>query len=331
MRRLPIGLRTAAVLLAGLFSSAGDLPPRIIVAYHDSWNEIPAADALSTSIATLPGYLNVVALAFVRPDLRYIGNLDLGSTGLEYHASGRVLRDAIDLLKQRQPATRVLLSVGGATYRGWRRYDEAALARLVRDLHADGVDIDYEPARPGCAPGPDQHVACRSDAVWAALVQRTRAVLPHPALVTASVWSVGAYGEGAFRTSSPASRYTGVMLALLRSPVAAQLDLLSINGYDAGLRYDPLEAFRAYRAVWSGPLALGLAVRSRNGSGPYFTEQQAEALAREVARDRQGAMMLYPLLAMPEGAGSDSFPDGRRIAMALCRGMGMEGCGEAAP
>jgi chitinase len=331
-RRFPWSLlrRCAVLLVAVLSCAAADPPPPVIVVYHDSWDEIAAVGPAATSIAALPGYLGIVDLAFARPDMHYAGDLDLSRTGLEYAYSGTVLRDAIALLRQRQPRTRVLLSVGGAAYHTWRDLNEVAVARLVHDLGADGVDIDFEPAHPGCAAGPDQAIHCRTDAVWQALIRRMRAVLPRPALLTAAVWSVGAYGEGEFQASRPHSRYTGFMLSVLRSPVASQLDLLSIDAYDAGPEYDPLEAYRAYRAVWRGPLALGLEVRRRDGSGPFFAPAQAEALARSVAGDG-GGMMLYPLLAVPEGIKNPDAEDGRALAMAMCRGLGLKGCGTPPP
>lgn len=320
----------AFLLLALLSCGGAGVPPNVIVVYHDSWNEIAAAGPAATSIAALPGYLSIVNLAFVKPDLRYAGDLDLSRTGLEYTYSGTVLRDSIALLKQRQPRTRVLLSVGGAAYHTWRNLNEAAIGRLVRDLGADGVDIDFEPPHPDCAAGPDQAIHCRTDAFWQALIRRFRTVLPRPALLTAAVWSVGAYGEGAFQASRPHSRYTGFMLSVLRSPAASQLDLLSIDAYDAGPDYDPLEAFRAYRAVWHGPLALGLEIRRRGGSGPFFSPAQAETLARSVVRDG-GGMMLYPLLAVPEGSKKPDAEDGRALSMAMCRGLGLRGCDSPPP
>jgi hypothetical protein len=329
--RIPSGFfRQCAILLLALLCCAAGLPPHVIVVYHDSWDEIAAAGPAATSIAALPGYLGVVDLAFARPDLRYDGDLDLSGTGLEYHYSGTILRDSIALLKRRQPRTRVLLSIGGAAYHTWSGLNEAAIARLVHDLDADGVDIDYEPAHPGCAAGPDQDIHCRTDAVWQTLIRRFRTVLPRPALLTAAVWSVGAYGEGAFRESQPRSRYTGFMLSVLRSPAASQLDLLSIDAYDAGPDYRPLEAFRAYRTVWHGPLALGLEVRRRGGSGPFFSPAQAETLAHTVARNG-GDMMLYPLLAVPEGVKNPAAEDGRALSMAMCRGLDLNGCNTPPP
>src|SRR5215471_11057563 len=100
-RRCFVGVLSvaAACVFGAILSHAGDLPPHPIVAYHDSWNEPPAMSATDTSFAALPGYISVVALAFVRPDLRYSGDLDLSNTGLEYPYSGQILREAIVLLK----------------------------------------------------------------------------------------------------------------------------------------------------------------------------------------------------------------------------------------
>jgi hypothetical protein len=316
------------VLVALLSASpaAADIPPHTVVAYHDSWDDVPAASPAASSLATLPGYVGVVDMAFARPDLAYRGNLDLSQTGLEYRVSGRFLRDAIAMLRVRHPATKVLLSVGGAAYGNWHRLNEAAVAHLVHDLDLDGVDIDFEPQRPACGADAGGSVHCATDALWPQLVQRLRAVLPRPALLTASVWSVGAYGEGRFRDAQPHSDWTGLMLHFLRSPAVANLDMLAINAYDAGPDFDPMQAFRAYRALWPGPLALGLAVQRNGGSGPFLRPEQAELLARRVAHDRLGAMMVYPLLARPEGARSDNMPDGRGLASAMCRGMALAGC-----
>lgn len=321
------------VLLLLLFATgeARGLPDHPIVAYHDSWNEMPAATAGETTLARLPGYISIVDLAFARPDLDYGGDLDLARTGLEYRFHGTVLRDAIALLKQRHPDTRVLLSVGGAVYHGWARVDAAAIARLVHDLGADGADIDYEPSVTGCTRAEDDKIYCTTDSSWAALVAKFRAVLPRPALLTASVWSVGAFGEGAYRKSRPVSPHTGLMLRFLQSPAAVGLDMLCLNAYDAGPQFHPMEAFRAYRAVWPGVLALGLAVQRDGGAGPYVSTDRAEALARRVAQDPHGAMMVYPLLALPDGFGSRNRPDGRTLASAICRGMGRAGCDATMP
>lgn len=304
--------------------------PHPIVAYHDSWNEMPAATAETMTLASLPSYISVVDLAFVRPDLVYPGHLDITQTGLEYHVSGQILHDAIALLKSRHPGTRVLLSVGGAVYRNWSALNADGLTKLTSDLGADGVDIDFEAHSPGCDADGNGHIHCRTDEIWERIIHQIRKALPRPALLTAAVWSVGAYGEDDFRLAQPVSRYTGFMLNVLRSRAASDLDLLSIQAYDAGPQFNPLQAWRAYRTVWKGPLALGLAVQRNGGAGPFPTESETEMLAQTVAMDPQGGMMIYPILAIPDGGrGSANLPDGFGLAKAICRGMKLTGCDSA--
>lgn len=320
--------RTLFCLLLTLsICQAADIPPHPIVAYHDSWDETPAAVAEAMTLASLPAYISVVNLAFVRPDLVYRGKLDISQTGLEYNCTGQVLHDAIALLKARHPATRVLLSVGGATYRHWSALEIDALVRLIHDLNADGIDIDFETQYPGCYATGEGSLRCQTDDEWNSIVHRMRAVLPRPALLTAVVWSVGAYGEGEFHLAKPASQYTGFMLSLLKSPAAADLDLLSIAAYDAGSQFDPLQAWRAYRALWHGPLTLGIAVQHSGGDGPFLSAPETETLAQAVAQDPRGGMMVYPILAIPDGRGSANRPDGLGLARAMCRGMKLTGCG----
>lgn len=310
---------------------ADGLPPRPLMVYHDSWYERPATGAGATTLASLPSYMNIVALSFVRPDLVYPGQLDLTGTGLQYGFPGTVLRDAIALLKKRQPGTRVLLAVGGANYVNWRSLNLDALVRLVRDLGADGIDLDFEPEVPGCSVRASGRVSCLSDAAWQDLVGRFRQAFPRPLLLTVPGWSIGAYGEGAWRDAQPRGRYTGAMLGLLRSPQAQSIDLVTIMAYEAGPSFDPWQAFQAYRQVWGGPLALGVQAPPSLSGGPTYTVPMAERLARQVAADPRGGMMLYPLLGTPPGAVGPDNPDGRSLAQALCSGLELGGCDRSVP
>ena len=62
------------------------------------------------------------------------------------------------------------------------------------------------------------------------------------------------------------------MLGLLRSPVAREIDAISIMGYDAGPSFDPVRAALAYRHYWPGALAVGVPVLAGTNGGPRFTE-----------------------------------------------------------
>jgi chitinase len=300
----------------------------LIMAYHDSWRERAGVAADQTTLAELPGYVDVLALAFVKPDLGYRGGLDLSVTGFDYRIDGATLREAIAIRHRRHPGAKVLVSVGGAGYRNWAGLDAVAVGRLVRDLGADGVDVDYETADPGCARGPDGRIGCR---VLPAVIQdiaRLRRELPRPYMLSVGAVSVGAYGEGAFRDATPTGGvYVGAMLGLLRDPVARQIDLISLDAYDAGDSFDPMTAFRAYRVWWKGPLALGVEVRLQGGDGPYPSAATTAVLARQVAQDPQGGIMVYPALESPYGfAPSPTHPDGAGLLRAACLGMGRPDC-----
>ncbi|MDF2619535.1 MAG: glycoside hydrolase family 18 [Xanthobacteraceae bacterium] len=323
-----MALVALAFLLAGGRAQAEAGRP--FLAYHASWYEVPATRAEETTIARLPGYLTHVALSFVKPDLAYKGDLDLSGTGLQYPYSGAVLKQAIALLKSRQPDVRVLLAVGGATYHGWDRLDEAALARLVRDLGADGVDFDFEPIDPRCI-AVQGRMRCADDVLSVSLVRRLRAALPRPAVLSAAGWSVGAYGEGAFAGAPPRSPWTGAMLALLRSPAAAELDLVSIMSYDAGPSYRPAQAFRAYRAVWKGPLALGIPVMPATNGGPRFTIDYTAKTLSAVLSDPGAGAMLYALREEPPGPPGPDNPDYRSLAALICVTLEKPGCDAAMP
>ncbi|MFA5123798.1 glycoside hydrolase family 18 protein [Zavarzinia sp.] len=318
-----------AALAALVPAAAGAGEARPFIVYHESWFERPATGAVATTLAWLPPYASTVVLSFAKPDLVYPGGLDISGTGLEYQFPGSVLHDAVARLKHENPETKVLLGIGGDSYKGgWPAFDVAATAKLVKDLGADGIDLDYEPPNPGCERGADGRIACASDPIWRDLVRRIRAELPRPYVLTIPVWSVGAYGEGEFAASQPVSGYTGVMLDLLRSPEAAEVDALSIMSYEAGPHYDPAEAFRAYRTLWKGPLAIGINVISTI-PGDDWSVPRIEALLPRLAtpEDPQAGAMLYAVLEHP----ADGSADGRAKLKAICRVLGLEGCAQGLP
>lgn len=279
----------------------------------------------------MPGYVNLVALSFARPDMSYDGGLELAGTGLQYPYDGRVLKGAVALLRQRQPGTRVILSVGGSAYPAWHRLNENAVARLVADLGLDGVDIDFEPPEPGCRTEGGR-IRCASDRDFAEIVARVRRVLPRPALIAVAGWSVAAYGEGRWADAQPRSRYTGMMLNLLRGPAAGSIDLVSIMAYEAGPTYNAWEAFQAYRSVWAGSLVLGFHVPpQRQPNEPVHTLAFIADLTARVRADENGGAMLYSLSAAPPGPISPANPDAKAAAATICRSLELQGCGQPLP
>ncbi|WP_372014682.1 hypothetical protein [Tistrella mobilis] len=312
------------------------LPQPFSMAYYESWEEIPVALGSATRLAMTPDHVDVQVLGFVKPDLVYPGGLDLTETGLQAPVPGPVLADAVRALKARAPAMKVLLAVGGSGYvDGWRRYDPRALARLVTDLGLDGVDLDYEPAKPDCQTAEARRgptVVCRTDLTWSRLIADTRAVLPRPMMLSIPGWSTGAYGSGAFQTEPPGGPYTGSMLWLGRDrEAAAAVDLVAIMAYAAGPSYDPERAFAAYRAIWDGPLALGLIVPPDPTGQPVPAIDAIRDLAARLKNQEQAGVMVYGMLGTPPSGPSAATPSGGMMLRAVCEGFGRDGCDAVLP
>ena len=311
--------RWLALTFLLLWSPAKAEPP-LLMGFYESWSERPGAPPPATRLANLPQHLDILALGFARPDLSYSGDNDLTATGLEMPFGVAETAEALALFRQRSPRTRILLSLGGATYDRGDAFAPEAAARLVAALGIDGVDLDYEPTDPGCHPRPERNdIVCESDAVWAEIIRRTRTHLPRPALVTAQAWSVGAYGTGRFADAVPAARHTGSMLWLGREAVAAELDLVAIMAYGAGRRFDPLLAFAAYRDIWPGRLLLGARIGGTGGGGPPATASTLTRYAKEMARDPRAGVMLYTLAAGTSHRPSRASLDGRAAVATVCR------------
>src|SRR5579883_426299 len=116
----------------------------LFVGYFETWDPDYQTDGTKTTLGNLPGYVNVVNLAFMKPDATYRkGSLNYAGTGLEFnYATGAVLQQAIAYLHQQHPGTKVLVSVGGADYTNWQGLNVQAIADFVTDFGLDGVDID---------------------------------------------------------------------------------------------------------------------------------------------------------------------------------------------
>ena len=309
-RRALLGL--AALPAAG----SAAMPAAPLLAYVESWLERPATTPGELRLASPPAGLDLMALAFARPEMRYAGGLSLAGTGLQFSAGGAVLRQGLALARRSRPGLRIILSVGGATYQsGWGQLDAGHVAALVTDFGLDGVDVDFEPADPGCGPGAEGRVRCRSDAALIGAVTALRAALPRPALLTVAGWSTGAYGEGAFRTAPPGGHWMGSMLALLRHPVAATIDAVNVMSYDAGASYRSEQAAAAYRAAWPGTLLLGVAVPGLHASRPHATLRHAAAIGAIARTIPPAGVFIYGLLGESLG------PDGPALLAAASGGL----------
>jgi chitinase len=297
-------------------AGGGTSSGKLFVGYYQTWSDSWKANGADTILAKLPGYVNVVNLAFAEPNMSYTpGSLSLGGTGIGVPYDGPTLKAAVAALHQAHPGTKVLISVGGATFPNWAGFNAGAVAAFVKDFGLDGADLDYEPANPACS-NAGGTVSCPSDAEYVGVVKSMRAALPHPHWVTTAAWSVGAYGEGQWASEPPSSAYAGITLAVLKQAGSA-LDLVNVMSYDASPAYNPQHALAAYQHYYSGKIAMGIEVPPEAWGGHIETVSEIDTLANAVNASGAAGLMLWSI-QKPGPA--------QQFATEMCTKLGLGGC-----
>jgi chitinase len=286
----------------------------IFFSYYASWNA--RADTSSASdevLSDLPPEIGIVALAFARPDMTFLGE-SLSGSGLEMPYKTTVLITSIQKLRRRNPHVKILVSIGGESYTAWQRLDAKAIAGFVKTLGLDGIDIDFEPLSPNChAVG--ARITCDTDPLLTRVVASLRAALPRPLVLSLSVVNVGAYGEKAWRNSKPVgSESYGLDLAVLRDPsFAAQIDLISIMAYDAGPSYRPDEALAAIRSYFEGPILVGFTPPPEAWGGHRYSTREVDTVLRNALNHGGAGAMLFSIgKPAPQNPSLES-PDAARL------------------
>ncbi|MGH8002059.1 MAG: glycosyl hydrolase family 18 protein [Brasilonema sp.] len=312
--------------LLGLNQANAATNEKVFVGYFESWSEKSASTPEQLQLANIAPYVNMVMVSFMKPDGTYNkGSYDLSTTGLNFTADGKVVKDAIALLKQRNSGTKVLLSVGGASYTNFAQLNATAIANVVADFGFDGVDIDYESNNAKCS-SVGGKMSCTSDDEFRSVVSQIRQVLPKPYLVTVAAWSIGAYGEGQWANSQPQGQKTGLLLNLLRSSEAAMIDQLNVMSYDAGTTYNPQEALAAYQNYFSGKVVMGVEVPPEAWGGHVYTIPEVQSLGQAVVNKNAAGLMLWSLQKQPEGTPSDNNPTAETIAKTSCQILSLSNC-----
>jgi len=306
-----------------LLSKSSD---KIFVGYFVAADEKNARKPEDTGLAKLPSYVNIVNIAGMNPSSTYLGDLNLKSCGIDLPYSGKKAKQAIAILKQRNPETKVFISLGAPSEEAWINLNETSIIRLVQDLGLDGVDIDYEPSVPGCVQH-DGDVSCKTDAHYIEIIKRLRGALPRPYLLTVAAWSIGAYGQGNFQDSLPKGNYTGLSVNMLRQ-VGEDLDIVHIMSYDAGNTYDPIEAYRAYSSLYKGKITIGVEVPPEAWGGHTYTMSQVNSLAEFVNEEGAAGLMMWSLQKKPSGPITDDNPDCQLIAQGACLKLGLLNCND---
>src|SRR5829696_8678401 len=118
-------LSMPSLLLAA--EGTGNLPRCFFAAYLPSWS-VTAEQGIDRDVVELPDRIDVVQLAFMRPDASYASDSGFVGTGLEFSYPASVLKDSLALLRARRPDIKVLVSVGGETYANWTELNSTAIS-----------------------------------------------------------------------------------------------------------------------------------------------------------------------------------------------------------
>ena len=285
-----------------------------IVGYFETWQATGTWESATYSIATVPSYVNTMPLAFAKPDSVYTaGSFNFAGAGLGIAASPQVAVGAIKLARAK--GQKVLLSVGGATYPNFAALNVPAIMALVKDLGVDGVDLDYEADTNGCTNLNTASLSCPTDTQLISVITQLRAGLDaiRPGMtLSAAVWSIGAYGTTTFPTTTylPGGSKSALWVNPLKQ-VGNKLDEIYIMSYDAGnassTGYNPISAFKAYKAIYTGPIYLGVEVPPEAWGGNVTTPAQAQSLATQVSQLGGAGIMLWALQVQGLGYTSNSF------------------------
>jgi len=282
------------------------------VGYFQSWSERYYTDPALTPLANLPSYVNYVNLAFMAPNTSYAGGVTLEGTGLAFWSEPSVVMESIRILKERNPGTKVLVSVGGALLTNFEELNAQGIALFVQEFGLDGVDLDFEVVDADCQQNDQGFISCHTDELYISTVEALRSALPDDKILTAAVWSIGAFGEGEFADAQPIGSLTGSSIVMLKT-VGTLLESINVMAYDAGSIYSPELAYMAYSKLFDGPVTLGMEISNHSWGGHVLSMEEVDRLSRFV-KDRGGAGMMLWSLQKP----ADQGPDAQTVSQEVC-------------
>lgn len=174
----------------------------------------------------------------------------------------------------------IFLSVGGATYPWYSSTaNYSAMVSLAVDLGLDGIDIDYE-IEPSCSGIDTSSPYCSTDDEIITIIKNLKSAIKSAKanlLITAAVYSVGAYGTTDFPQSTyfkGGSKHTGMWVnPLLKA--GDYIDGIFVMSYDAGTSYNSNDAFDAYKNIYDGKIWTGLEVPPEAWGGHELTSSEA--------------------------------------------------------
>jgi GH18 family chitinase len=223
-----------------------------VATYLESW-AVPFSVSSNNDISNLDSNIDTVYLSFASPDNTYTkGDFTFSNTGLNFSMDFKTVVESIRILKKRKVT--VLLAVGGGSY--WsnpKPFNHLGCIDLMNDLGCDGIDIDWE-------------VGITDDRA------PLNAISTMYLLMGGKRISFTCFSTGAFEASLN-DKYRGMNIRTIKE-CKEYLDNVNVMAYDAGKDFDSIAAFKAYRAIYDGPINIGFQIGKQGwGDALLFKEE----------------------------------------------------------
>ncbi len=317
-------LIAAIAPLASCAALASDLPPealsanqnaRVYVGYYPTWSDnwfdatgkTPGQVYQASKFARTPANYTHVMASFAQPNFSWGGlaSNTWSGTGLEFSATPKDIKAAIDVLHMRQ--IKVVLAVGGVNYNDWSALAAegqagqgpitTAFTSLLVDLGFDGLDVDYEA---------DADVGRYANASKA--LRKAVDVAGGGRILTMAGWSTGADCTAATAGDAACTGKlsywggnAGRERLLVRNypAVAAGFDMVNVMSYDARYEhYDAAVGWKQYRGLFPKHTVVSVgfqpAPEGWAGGNLVVKNTDAQCTGSRVLQDQYGATLNVP-------------------------------------
>lgn len=264
---------------------------RMYIGYAGTWN----TSLYDLTPANIPNYITHVNLAFAKPNTGYVKGsfaFDQQVAGFEFAEGASTpngqrtftpqqaqdLRSNIAALRAR--GTQVWVSIGGWAYSQgaeWAGFNAKNVVDLALDLGASGIDVDWESSGASCNKLDAANFSCTTDSQIVGIIDSLHAEIQSRGAalgISVAGWSTGAYyvkgtpfEEGKVQWGSP---FGGVMYTVVKTR-GHKLSHVNLMSYDGGDYYDPREGYESYRAIYGGPINMGMEIAPEGAGGAVLT------------------------------------------------------------
>jgi chitinase len=236
----------------------------MIGVYFESWWMPWVSQGNESTLSKVEKPTTTVFLSFVKPDCTYKkGSMKWEGTGLQFSCEFKVIKESIRILRLVK-RIKVFLSVGGATYHNFDKYNIENIIHLMEDLHIDGLDLDWEPIQGAAA-----------STQFGDLIKKTRQNLPKEKAFSAAVFALGVLPP---ISSNP---YQGVNLLGLQE-AGHLLDFINVMAYDGGKELNVIASYDSYKKIFKNPVHIGFQVGKQGWGDALLTLEQVKTVCKHI-------------------------------------------------